>query len=60
MGGHALLQGVFPIQGSNRGLLHGRQILYHLSHQGNLAPKGGYLSASLLGTEVGPLSQTRS
>ena len=30
---HALLQGIFPIQGSNPGLLHCRQILYHLSHQ---------------------------
>ena len=29
-----LLQGIFPTQGSNWGLLHGRQILYHLSHQG--------------------------
>ena len=26
---HALLQGIFPIQGSNLGLLHGRQILYY-------------------------------
>ena len=26
---HALLQGIFPIQGSNLGLLHCRQILYH-------------------------------
>ena len=32
---HALLQGIFPIQGSNPGLLHCRHILYHLSHQGN-------------------------
>ena len=30
-----LLQGIFPTQGSNLGLLHCRQILYHLSHQGN-------------------------
>ena len=30
---HSLLQGVFPTQGSNLGLLHCRQILYHLSHQ---------------------------
>ena len=35
MGCHALLQGIFPIQGSNPGLLHGRQTLYHLSHQGS-------------------------
>ena len=32
---HSLLSGIFPTQGSNRGLLHCRQILYHLSHQGN-------------------------
>ena len=29
-----LLQGIFPTQGSNSSLLHCRQILYHLSHQG--------------------------
>ena len=33
---HALLQGIFPTQGSNPGLLHCRWILYHLSHQGSL------------------------
>ena len=32
---HALLQGIFPIQGSNTGLLHCRQTLYHLSYQGS-------------------------
>ena len=31
---HALLQGIFLTQGSNPGLLHCRQIPYHLSHQG--------------------------
>ena len=30
---HFLLLGIFPTQGSNPGLLHYRQILYHLSHQ---------------------------
>ena len=35
VGCHALLQGIFPIQGSNPGLPHWRQILYHLSHQGS-------------------------
>ena len=35
-GCHALLQGVFFTQGSNLGLLHCRQILYCLSHQGIL------------------------
>ena len=29
------LQGIFPTQGSNLGLPHGRQTLYHLSHQGS-------------------------
>ena len=29
-----LLQGIFPTQGSNPGLSHCRQTLYHLSHQG--------------------------
>ena len=29
---HSLLQGIFPTQGSNPGLLCCRQILYHLSH----------------------------
>ena len=35
---YALPQGIFPIQGSNPGLLHCRQILYHLSHQGSPFP----------------------
>ena len=33
VGCHALLQGIFPIRGSNPGLPHYRWILYHLSHQ---------------------------
>ena len=32
---HALLQEIFPTQGSNPSLSHCRQILYHLRHQGN-------------------------
>ena len=35
VGCHALLQGNFPTQGSNLGLPHCRQILFHLSHQGS-------------------------
>ena len=35
VGCHALLQGIFPTQGSNPGLLHCRQILYHLNYQGS-------------------------
>ena len=33
MGCHSLLQGIFPIQRSNPGLPHCRQILYQLSHK---------------------------
>ena len=35
MGSHSLLQVIFPAQGSNPSLLHCRQILYSLSHQGS-------------------------
>ena len=32
---HSLLQGIFPTWRLNQGLLHCRQILYYLSHQGS-------------------------
>ena len=35
VGSLSLFQGIFPTQGSNPGLLHCRQILYQLSHQGS-------------------------
>ena len=35
VGCHFLLQGIFPTQGSNPGLLPCGQTLYHLSHQGS-------------------------
>ena len=35
VGSFALLQGIFPTQESNLGLLHCRQNLYQLSHQGS-------------------------
>ena len=35
VGCHPFLQCIFPTLGSNPGLLHFRQILYHLSHQGS-------------------------
>ena len=38
MGSHSLLQWIFPSQGLNPGLVHCRQILYHLSHQGSPKP----------------------
>ena len=31
----SLLQGIFPTQGLNAGLLHCRQILYQLNHKGS-------------------------
>ena len=38
VGGHVVLQGIFPTQGSNQGLQHCRPILYCLSHQGSPFP----------------------
>ena len=35
VGSRFLLQGIFPIQGSNPGLPHCRQTLYQLNHQGS-------------------------
>ena len=35
VGCHFILQGIFLTRGSNLGLLHCRQILYHLSHKGS-------------------------
>ena len=35
MGCYFFLQGIFPIWGSNPGLPHCRQTLYHLSYQGS-------------------------
>ena len=39
---HFLLQGIFPIQGSNPGLPHCRQTLYCLSYQGSHTIKKGH------------------
>ena len=35
VGRHSLLQGIFPTQGLNLGLLHCKQIVYHLGHEGS-------------------------
>ena len=35
VGCHVLLQGIVPTQGLNLGLLHCKQMLYRLSHQGS-------------------------
>ena len=42
VGSHSVVQGIFPTQGLNCGLLHCRQILHHLSYQGSpRSPKEG-------------------
>ena len=38
VGSLSLLQGIFPTQGPNPGILHHKQIPYQLSHQGS--PEG--------------------
>ena len=48
VGCHALLQRIFPTQGSNPGLLHCRQILHCLSHQGSPRILTGAGSLSVL------------
>ena len=42
VGCHFLLQGIFPTQGLNPGLLHSRQTLLPLSHQGSLCQISGW------------------
>ena len=42
VGSCSFLQGIFPTQKLNPGLLHFRRILYQLSHQGS--PKFSYVS----------------
>ena len=43
VGSHSLLQGIFPTQGSNPGLLYCRRILYQLSPKGSLKSTLGLL-----------------
>ena len=49
---HPLLQGIFPTQGSNPRLLHCRQILHHLSHQGSLGALHAWKSTWLISFQV--------
>ena len=44
VGSLSLLQGIFPTQESNQGLLHGRRVLYHLSYEGS--PMGSRLTST--------------
>ena len=50
VGSHALPQGIFPTQELNLGLLHCRQILYCLSHQGSPWSTASLPLAALLST----------
>ena len=53
VGCHTLLQGILPTEGSNPGLLHCSQILYHLSHQGDSEPPGKPTKNSITCQRVG-------
>ena len=55
VGCHLLLQGIFPTQGSNPGLLHCRQTLYHLSHEGS--PKSLY--CLIIRINISPVGEGR-
>ena len=52
VGIHSLLQGIFPTQGLNPGLLHCRQILYHLSYQ--RSPWGSIMRVKTFSRIIGP------
>ena len=52
VGCHSLLQGIFPTQESNPGLLPCRQILYHLSHQEALRVPGGKWTLMMLSSHA--------
>ena len=56
VGGHCLLQRIFPTQGSNSGLLPCRQTLYRLSHQGSIVACNN--SPEMGPTASGPLAHT--
>ena len=56
VGCHFLLQGIFPTQGLNPGLLHCRQMLYCLSHQGSSKMKVKF--AQLCLTLCNPMDYT--
>ena len=60
VGCHFLLQGIFPTQGSNPGLLHCRQILYRQSHHTfKQRLEEGYFSLSVPLNHLGVLLNCR-
>ena len=54
VGSHSLLQGIFPTQGSNLGLLHYRWILYLLSHGGSPGAVFQCVSCSVMSDSLRP------
>ena len=58
VGSLSLLQGIFPTQGLNPGLLHCRQILYQLSHKGSWRILK-WVAYSLSSRSSQPRNQTR-
>ena len=53
VGSLSLLQGIFPTQGSNPGLLHCRHILYQLSHKGSPSNSG-----ELIYSDIDPIRRS--
>ena len=56
VGSLSLLQGIFPSQESNPGLLHCRRILYQLSHKGS--PKNTGVGGLSLLQEIFPIQES--
>ena len=52
VGSHSLLQEIFLTQGLNPGLLHCRQILYSLNHQGRVGSKSNMAGVLIKGRET--------
>ena len=61
VGSHFLLQGIFPTQGSNPGLLHCRQILHCLIYEGSPAfiPRNKHLLISWLQSPSAVILETK-
>ena len=58
VGCHFLLQGIFPSQGLKPGLLHYRQTLYCLSHQGSPMKKNAFESVLMRWMKLEPIIQS--
>ena len=56
VGSLSLLQGLFPTQGLNLGLLHCRQILYHLSYLGSSSYWKYNSAIKMCGVQSGSMS----